>query len=558
MIALCATQTSWGVDFVAGGIKYSINSNGSSVTVVANTEEYIGDIVIPATIGNGGMNYRVTAIGNFAFSSCRDMTSITLNEGLETIGDRAFQNCSKLKSLMIPNSVTSLGQYMCAGCSLLETVTIGDGVKVIPYRAFEELGSLESVKFGKKVEGTEYGAFGYCPYLKDIEFPGSLKTIGNASFKGCTSFVSVTLPSSVRSIGTEAFSDCTDMTSITLNEELETIGDRAFQNCSKLKGLVIPNSVTSLGQYMCAGCSLLESVTIGDGVKVIPYRAFEELGSLESVTFGKKVEELAYGAFLDSKSIKTIRCTNTKPAIWSNLNNTFSSSIYSVCILYVPAGTLETYKTAPGWENFFNIVEGEGEPTDDATTVIETSGYATYCSEYDLDFTNVVGLKAYIASGHNRATGTVLLTRVKEVPAGTGLVLIGNPGAYKVKIVQTQYYYMNMLKGTLTVEYVPETKDGYINYIFANGPQGVNFYKSSGGNIGANKAYLRVPIVSSTSEARMVLGYTFEDDEDNETTDIAQPQATLQNDAIYNLNGQRVDQPRKGLYIKNGKKVFIR
>lgn len=168
LAALCFTLTSWGADFVVDGIKYSINNGSVNVTVVANTEKYSGDIVIPATIENLGQAYNVTAIGRSAFEGCTDITSITLNDGVETIGNYAFQNCSKLKSLTLPNSVTSIGQHLCEGCSLLESVVIGDGLKAIAYRAFYNLGNLKTIVLGKKVDAIGENSFAGCKNINTI------------------------------------------------------------------------------------------------------------------------------------------------------------------------------------------------------------------------------------------------------------------------------------------------------------------------------------------------------------------------------------------------------
>ena len=213
---------------------------------------------------------------------------------------------------------------------------------------------------------------------------------------------------------------------------------------------------------------------------------------------------------------------------------------------------------AKGWlPRFHNGVLYEGsDDTESVTIYVDADGIATYCSPYDLTITETDGLKAYIASGYDQATGTVLLTCVTEVPAGTGIMLMGNEGVHAVSIRPTQYYYVNMLKGTLAALPLPQEEDGYTNYILANGSEGVKFYRSSGnGSIAANRAYLQVPTSVSLAGARRVLNYAFED---NETTGIHQAQGMqLQDGAVYNLNGQRVEQPRSGLYIKNGKKVFI-
>ena len=194
----------------------------------------------------------------------------------------------------------------------------------------------------------------------------------------------------------------------------------------------------------------------------------------------------------------------------------------------------------------------EYEGYDAETISVGADGIATYCSPFDLNFGSD-DLKAYIASGYDHRTGTVLLTRVKEVPAGTGIVVMGNEGTYDVDIAATQYCYVNMLKGTLTAQPVPTTDGGYTNYILMNG----KFYMSSGnGNIAAFKAYLQVPTASSAAGARNVLDYVIDD---NTATGINQTEAAQPHDgAVYNLNGQRVEHPRNGLYIKNGHKVVIK
>ena len=204
---------------------------------------------------------------------------------------------------------------------------------------------------------------------------------------------------------------------------------------------------------------------------------------------------------------------------------------------------------AKGWTVDY---EGCDDPTTE-TISIGANGIATYCSPFDLNFADVEGVKAYVASGYDYKTGTVLLTRVTEVPAGTGVMLMGEGGTHEVNIQPTQYYYVNMLRGTLTAQPLPQTEGGYTNYILMSG----KFYMSSGnGNIAAFKAYLQVPTASSPAGVRSVLNYVVDD---NETTGIEQPQAMQQDgDAVYNLNGQRVEHPRKGLYIRNGKKVVIK
>lgn len=107
-------------------------------------------------------------------------------------------------------------------------------------------------------------------------------------------------------------------------------------------------------------------------------------------------------------------------------------------------------------------------------------------------------------------------------------------------------YSDNSLTGTMTNITNPGNA-----YVLNNGTQGVGFYKlSSGGTIGANKAYLTY----SSGAAPRFFGF------DGNTTGI---DATLVNSekvnsVVYDLQGRKVAQPTKGLYIVNGKKVVIK
>ena len=182
-------------------------------------------------------------------------------------------------------------------------------------------------------------------------------------------------------------------------------------------------------------------------------------------------------------------------------------------------------------------------------------GMGTYCSEYDLDFTDVSGIRAYVACGFNPTTGIVFIMRVTEVPANTGILIKGTPGTYSIPLKDTDMYYKNMFKGTMTSITIPATEDGYKNYVLGSDKL---FHGSLGGStLTANRAYLQIPLsaVGGNSNAPEFIVL----EEDN-VTGIVAPENTKQMDdgETYNLNGQRVVSPKKGLYIKNGKKVLIR
>ena len=201
--------------------------------------------------------------------------------------------------------------------------------------------------------------------------------------------------------------------------------------------------------------------------------------------------------------------------------------------------------------------------TKEFITLPTSSDYVTFSCSQDLDFSGVMGLKAYIASGYDKSTGTVLLTRVESVPAGTGLLLRGTAGeTYKVPYSESAAYYVNMLKPVLEATTVAQTEsDGaYTNYFL--GKQGtpavVGFYKGKedGTAVAAQKAYLQLPTSAVPAGAKSI-GIYFDD-----TTAVGEVKANaMAPEGVYDINGRKIPAGQKltrGIYVINGKKVSIK
>lgn len=192
---------------------------------------------------------------------------------------------------------------------------------------------------------------------------------------------------------------------------------------------------------------------------------------------------------------------------------------------------------------------------------VTSAGYATYCSDKALDFSHATGLKAYIVTSDGSTTD---YTEVTDAPANTGLLLKAAANDYEAYVVGTSTTDVtaNKLVGVTSATGIYATTDGKTNFVLSNGTQGVGFYKVKSYNDGnpdftvkANSAYLSVALVSNARESSF---FGLPEDE-SETTGITMVQgerATTQ--GYYNLNGQRVSQPNRGLYIVNGKKIVIK
>ncbi len=178
------------------------------------------------------------------------------------------------------------------------------------------------------------------------------------------------------------------------------------------------------------------------------------------------------------------------------------------------------------------------------TINVGEAGYMTYSSDYAFDTADKV--KAYTAV-YDQSQGKVMLTPISTIPANEGVIIKANQGTYQLPIISNNVS-MNGINNELMVS------DGYVSgngNVFALGKKDdvVGFYRVSDYNyVPAGKAYLMIYEAS-----REFIAF------DNETTGINAVQSSgLKADSYYNLAGQRVAQPTKGLYIVNGKKVIIK
>lgn len=125
----------------------------------------------------------VTSIGNYAFDSCKELTSVSLPSTVTKIGQGAFSNCSALTSIDIPHNIESIGNSAFMGCSSLTDVFIpgNKGVYIPPY-AFRNCTSLTNVTISSGVYEIYYDAFEGCSSLTSIDIPDSVREIDTVAF----------------------------------------------------------------------------------------------------------------------------------------------------------------------------------------------------------------------------------------------------------------------------------------------------------------------------------------------------------------------------------------
>ncbi len=323
----------------------------------------------------------VTKIGGSAFKGCSGLTSVAIPGSVTTIGGSAFASCSGLTSVAIPNSVTSIGTSTFSDCSGLISVTISNSVTSIGSRAFQNCSSLYSVTIPSSVTSIGSSAYSNCTGIKSLEWNaincptnGGMTTanieqvvIGDEvktlpqNFARGSKITSVSIPNSVTSIGVSAFASCTGLTSMTIPGSVTSIGDYAFSGCSGLTSMTIPGSVTTIGAYAFASCSGLTSVAIPGSVTTIGVSAFASCSGLTSVTIPNSVTTIGGSAFKGCTGLTDIYSEISNPTTRTTASNAFEGVPYTTCKLHIPAETKHMYQVTTPWNNFENIIEGEGK-----------------------------------------------------------------------------------------------------------------------------------------------------------------------------------------------------
>ncbi|MCR5433067.1 MAG: leucine-rich repeat domain-containing protein [Bacteroidaceae bacterium] len=426
------------------------------------------------------------------------------NKSIFSCSDRFCIALEALSSLILPEGVISIGDRAFESCNLT-SIYISSTVSTIANFAFEP--TAQSIVVSD--ENPVFDSRNNCNAIIDKE--------NNTLLFGCRN---TTIPASVTSIGDYALLNC-GFTSITT--DLSQAGEGT---------LFLPSSVTSIGNYV-----------------------FD--GSLTTVILPESVVELGDNTL--GGGVTSLTCTRTQPF---TLVNPDMIGVSAGCVLHIPAGTRSAY-IAAGWteEVFGGGIVEDGEAAPDFVSVsLSSAGAGTYCSKYDLDFSGTDDVKAYIVSAFLPRTGEATLTRIKYVPAFTGIVLLGGEGSYDIPVTDEQTVVANLLAGVTVRTQLNKVSGKYMNFILSNGVNGLGFYAVNDGSIlSANRAYLPLPTASLPSSAGVKgVSIRFDEGDGVDTTAISSED---ESPTLYDLSGRRVilsdtKHLPKGIYIVNGKKVM--
>lgn len=175
---------------------------------------------------------------------------------------------------------------------------------------------------------------------------------------------------------------------------------------------------------------------------------------------------------------------------------------------------------------------------------VGAAGYATLIAPVALEIP--AGVEVYTAAFED---GKAKLTSISDViPANVGVVVKATQGTYNFNITTTENVATSALSGVPNTENVASESAAFI---LANGKHGVGFYKLSSANrtIHGFRAFYTAP-----AEAQAVSAFLLED----KVTGIEEIETSADKAPIYDLSGRRVAKAEKGVYIQNGRKIFVK
>ena len=241
-----------------GDLYYMLDEYARTAEVTASIDQHgmagnypdLDSVVIPDTVTYLRVKYAVKSIGEYAFDHS-DLTTIVIPDHIQSIGESAFGSCKNLTSVTLPEGIDRLFRVF-SGCTSLRRITIPKSV-VSVNALFGNCTNLDSVVLPPNI--TLLGStFANCISLQNVTLPDSLQIIRRLTFLNCQSLQSITLPEKVTEVNTQAFKDCLALDTIrVLAAEPPTATSESFTGMDKSSCvLLVPAS--SIDLYREAEC----------------------------------------------------------------------------------------------------------------------------------------------------------------------------------------------------------------------------------------------------------------------------------------------------------------
>lgn len=340
------------------------------------------------------------------------------------------------------------------------------------------------------------------------------------------------------------------------------------------KTITIPKGITKIGQGAFMNGRLVQKVTFAadSEIEEIPGEGFMNYIDMTEITFPASVEKI-YGAALGGcEKLEKITFGRTTPPTfkpyngknWIESTGSHAGLTPSKCTIVVPLGSFNNYRYSADFDGVYSNFSLAS-----VLPINNNAGAITYCSEVPFTmkqrksgaWVDDEELKAYYVTKNDIHESSIHLTEITDayIPAGQGVILTGGANTgYDIfyhpftGLTKANIEADNCLVGVLEDTPMESTAEDLL-YILWNG----KFYLATGsGTLAANRAYLDASkaITVPVGGAKTVLTIS-----DSDVDGIVSYQAEEHdNGAFYTLQGIQVNQPQKGIVIKNGKKFVIK
>lgn len=330
-----------------------------------------GNVVVPETVSYGGHTYNVTGMYTNPFKWCKNLTSVTLPEGMSYFnGTALFRGCTSLERINLPSTMTkeiSWSTSLDSCWSLTEVnyaagnsryksgngvVFSRDGDSLILYPSGKNPGNPNFLQnlAGSAASGLKYiGGLGWNCFLEYVNIPNTATTLGGAAFYGCPKLKRVEIGDGVKIVGASVFSRCPQIQEVTFGCSVESIGEYIFfrsgyPNTSLNTIIMKPHTPPS-------GVGQIINGVQSHPVVIVPCNSMTAygntvLGSSSSCTL---TNDYLYGYQMSSSSNGSVSITQ-EPACWNGCvlkatANPYSGKRFKKWIIQYPDGTSDGSRT---------------------------------------------------------------------------------------------------------------------------------------------------------------------------------------------------------------------
>ncbi|MBP5334500.1 MAG: leucine-rich repeat protein [Bacteroidales bacterium] len=260
-------------------------------------------------------------------------------------------------------SINWISSPSFAGCENLRRIVLPESVHIIGDKAFFGCSNLEEINFSDQIVNIRSFAFAGCHSLKQCFIPQNATHLLEGMYWECSSIQEINIPETVVSIGNQCFYGCSSIKEIIIPDSVTNLEGRAFWGCSSATTIRISSNVESL-QYGTFMGTAARIITIPEGVQVAQQHVFSSSPQLEELTIPSTMVEMDE-ICANCGNLKTVYCNAVTPPALLALPFTerpdwegeplISTSLQRI---YVPAQSVEAYRSADIWKEYADKIRG--------------------------------------------------------------------------------------------------------------------------------------------------------------------------------------------------------